>query len=58
LLIFRSKRSEGCLQPLGQAGRAIVVAHAIKNIGHCGIPLTLDVLTAHIRALPARHYLR
>jgi hypothetical protein len=35
-----------------------VVAHAIKNIGHCGIPLTLHVLTAHIRALPARHYLR
>ena len=33
-LILRSEGGERRLQPLGQAGRAIVVAHAIKNIGH------------------------
>jgi 3-deoxy-D-manno-octulosonic acid (KDO) 8-phosphate synthase len=27
------------LQPFGQAGRAIVVAHVIKDIGHCKVPL-------------------
>jgi hypothetical protein len=38
LLIFGPKGSERCLQPLAQAGRAIVIAHAIKNTDHCSIP--------------------
>jgi len=29
---------------LGQAGRAIVVAHPIKDIGHCSIPRRLQVV--------------
>ena len=33
-LIFRSEHGKRCLQPFGQAGRAIVVAHIIKDIGH------------------------
>ena len=34
-LILRAEGRERRLQPLGQAGRAIMVAHAIKFIGHC-----------------------
>ena len=45
------------LQPLGQAALAIVVAHTIKDIGHC-TPLGLQTLTADIRALPASDYPR
>jgi hypothetical protein len=37
-VILRPEGSEHRLQPLGQAGGAIVVAHAIKDIGHCKIP--------------------
>ncbi len=33
-LVLRPEGRERRLQPLGQAGRAIVVAHAIKDIGH------------------------
>ena len=33
-LILRPEGSERRLQPFGQAGRAIVVTHVIKDIGH------------------------
>ena len=45
-LFVRSEGPERRLQSLSQAACAIVVAHFIKNIGHCGIPLTLHILTA------------
>ena len=47
-LILWPKDSERRLQPLGQAGRTIVVAHAIKNIGHCKVPLSLPVGVADL----------
>ena len=37
-LILRSEGNERGLQPLGQAGRAIVVAHPVKDIGHGKVP--------------------
>ena len=37
LLLWPEGR-ERCLQPLGQAGGAIMVAHIIKEIGHCSVP--------------------
>jgi hypothetical protein len=37
-LFLRPDGRERQIQSLGQAGRAIVVAHLIKNIGHCSIP--------------------
>ena len=43
-LLLRPEGGERRLQPLGQAGRAIVVAHAIKDIGHCSVPPRLQVL--------------
>src|SRR5215469_10978268 len=46
LLIRRPEDSERGLQPLGQASRAIVIAHAIKSIGHCTVPLKLQVVAA------------
>jgi len=57
-LFLRSEGRERRLQPLGQAGRAIVVAHAIKDIVHCKVPLKLRVLAADIRPLPASDYPR
>lgn len=39
-LILRSESAECRFQPLVQAGRAIVLAHAIKDIGH-NVPLML-----------------
>src|SRR5258708_30329965 len=45
-LILRPKDSERRLQPLGQAGRAIMVAHAIKDIGHCQGSPTLQVMVS------------
>jgi hypothetical protein len=54
-LFVRREGRERRLQPLGQAGRAIVVAHTIKNIGH-SVPLRLRVLAAEIRRLPASDY--
>jgi len=57
-LILRPEGRERRLQPLDQAGGAIVVAHAIKNIDHCSIPLRLQILAADIRALPASDYPR
>ena len=35
-LILRLKHSQRTLEPLSQAGRAIVVAHVIERLGHCG----------------------
>ena len=46
------------LQPLDQAARAIVVAHTLKHIGHCGIPLRFRILIANIGGLPASGYSR
>ena len=46
------------LQPLDQAARAIVVAHTLKHIGHCGIPLKFRILIANIGGLPASGYSR
>jgi hypothetical protein len=43
-LILRPEGRERRLQPLGQAGRTIVVAHAIKHIGHCKVPPRLEVV--------------
>jgi hypothetical protein len=43
-LFVRPERRERRPQPLGQAGRAIVVAHPIKDIGHCSIPRRLQVV--------------
>jgi hypothetical protein len=40
-LIFRPEGNQRRLQPFDQAGRAIVVAHVIKDIGHCKAPLSL-----------------
>jgi hypothetical protein len=57
-LISRPERRQRGLQPFGQAGRLIVVAHAIKNIVHCSIPPRLRILAADIRALPASDYQR
>lgn len=54
----RLVRPEGCqrrLQPLGQAGRAIMVAHPIKEIGH-SVPPRLRLLIAEMRSLPANDY--
>jgi len=57
-LFVRPEGRECRIQPLGQAARAIVVAHTIKDIGHCSIPLRLQILTADIRALPGNDYPR
>jgi hypothetical protein len=54
-LFLWSEGRERRLQPLGQAGRAIVVAYAIKKIGH-SVPPRLRVCVAEIRRLPARNY--
>ena len=40
-LFLRPEGRERGLQPLGQVGRAIVIAHAIKGIGHREFPLLL-----------------
>src|SRR5260370_16126624 len=55
-LFVRPEGRERRLQPLGQAARAVVVAHTIKDIDHCSIPLKLQILTPDIRALPANDY--
>jgi hypothetical protein len=47
-LMLRPKRSERRLQPLGQAGRAIVVAHTIEYISHCEVPLRLQAVVADL----------
>jgi hypothetical protein len=57
-LILWPERRERPLQPIGQADRAIVVAHTIKDIGHCKAPLQLQVLAVDIRPLPASDYPR
>ena len=36
------------LRPFGQAGRTIVVAHVIKDIGHCEVPLSLQAVGADL----------
>ena len=56
-LFIRPEGRERRLQPIGQAGRAIVVAHTIKDIGH-SIPLRLRVVVAEIRRLSATDYSR
>ena len=48
-LILRSEGRQRRLQPLGQAGRAIVVAHVIKDIGHCKVPLSLPAVVADLQ---------
>jgi hypothetical protein len=58
VLIFRSKGSERRFHPRGEAGRAIVVAHAIQNIVHCSLAPRVQTLAADIRALPASDYPR
>jgi hypothetical protein len=57
-LFLRAEGRERRPQPLGQSGRAIVVAHVIKDIGHCNAPLWHRVLVAEIRPLGARDYPR
>jgi hypothetical protein len=57
-LIFRSKGRQRRLQPPGEAGRAIVVAYAVKNIDHCSIPPKLRILSPDMGALPASDYPR
>jgi hypothetical protein len=52
-LTFRPQNGERALQPLGQAGGAIVVAHSIEDIGHGKAP---DLL--FIRPLPVSGYQR
>jgi hypothetical protein len=47
-LILRPKGRERRLEPPDQAGRAIVVAHAIKDIRHGKIPLGLQVVVANL----------
>jgi hypothetical protein len=47
-LFLWSEDREHRLQPLAQAGRSIVVAHAIKDIRHCQTPMKLQVLAADI----------
>jgi hypothetical protein len=42
-LFLRPESRKRCLQALGQAARAIVVAHTIKHIGHCSIPPKLKI---------------
>jgi hypothetical protein len=54
-LFIRPEGPQRRLQTLDQAGRAIVVAHTIKNIGH-SVPLSCRVLVAEIRPLPADDY--
>src|SRR6516225_7738017 len=57
-LFVRPEGRERRLQPLCQAGRAIVVARAIENIRHYSIPLRLQILAAEIGELPASDYPR
>ena len=59
--LLRPEGGKRRLQPLDQAGRAIVVAHTIKDIGikdigHSGVPLRLRGVVAEIRRLPASDY--
>ena len=57
-LIFRPEGGERRLQPLGQAGRTIVVAHAIEVIGHGKVPLLQTAVALDVRPLPASDYPR
>lgn len=58
LLFVRPEGRERGLQPLDQTTRAIVVAHTIKHIGHCGVPPRFQILIANIGGLPASGYSR
>jgi hypothetical protein len=43
-LIIRPEGRERRLQPLGQAGRAIMAAHVVKYISHCRfLDMTFDL---------------
>jgi hypothetical protein len=45
-LIVRAEHTESRLHALGQIGRAIVIAHGVKDIGHWGVSVNVQPIVA------------
>jgi hypothetical protein len=48
-LIVRPEGTERRLQPFGQAGRAIVLAHPVEDFGHCRLLQGFKMLSRILR---------